>query len=421
MARYEYMKISIDIIPEDIIIRYKLKEKVHNGYVYVEIRKGMYGLPQAGKIANDDLQRQLAPHGYRPVKHTPYLWKHDTRATMFKLVVDDFGTKIVSDDDEKHLIETLQKYYKISIDREGKFYLRMILDWDYKKRTLDVSMPGYVQEGRKIFGHQMPKQPVYGPSKFIPITYGQKIQTEKIDTSAPIKPEERKRVEQVCGLFLCYARAVDPTMLHALNVLATQQDKDTKQTVKQIENFLKYCVTCSNAKIRYCASDMKLWIHSDTSYLNEPGAKSRYGGYHFLVSNGDTAINNAPISAISKVLKNVMSSVAEAELGEIFHNAKEGVSERITMEEMGHPQGNTNIISDNTTAIGIANKKVKHKRTKAMAMKFYWVQDREAQGQFKFFWRPGYDNEKADYFTKDHPAKYHRNMRPKIFNKEKDD
>ena len=66
-----------------------------------------------------------------------------------------------------------------------------------------------------------------------------------------------------------------------------------------------------------------------------------------------------------------MSSVAEAELGAIFHNAREGVSERITLEEMGHPQGATNIISDNAIAIGIANKTVKHKRSKAMEMKFY--------------------------------------------------
>ena len=125
MERYEYMKIPIKIIPQDIIDRYNLMDKVYNEYVYVEIRKGMYGLPQAGKIANDELQWQLKPHGYHPVTHTPGLWKHNTRATMFTLVVDDFGTKIVSDDDEKYLIETLQKYYTISIDKEGKFYLGM--------------------------------------------------------------------------------------------------------------------------------------------------------------------------------------------------------------------------------------------------------------------------------------------------------
>ena len=132
-------------------------------------------------------------------------------------------------------------------------------------------------------------------------------------------------------------------------------------------------------------------------------------------SNGENTIHNAPILALAKILKNVMSSAAESELGAFFLNAKEGVAERITLEEMGHLQGKTNIISDNATAIGITNKTVKHKRSKAMSMRFYWVRDREAQGQYKFTWAPGKDN-KGDYFTKHHPASHHKIMRPSVLN-----
>ena len=64
--------------------------------------------------------------------------------------------------------------------------------------------------------------------------------------------------------------------------------------------------------------------------------------------------------------------------GGIFNNAKEGIAERIKLEEMGHPQDKTTIISDNATAIGITNKTIKHKRSKAMDMRYYWVRDREA-------------------------------------------
>ena len=110
-----------------------------------------------------------------------------------------------------------------------------------------------------------------------------------------------------------------------------------------------------------------------------------------------------------------MSSAAESKLGAIFYNAKEGVAEKITLEEMGHPQGKTTIVSDNATAIGITNKTVKHKRSKAMAMRFYWVRDREAQGQFRFIWAPGVYN-KADYFTKHHQASHNRKMRPIVLN-----
>jgi hypothetical protein len=41
---------------------------------------------------------------------------------------------------------------------------------------------------------------------------------------------------------------------------------------------------------------------------------------------------------ISKVLKRVMSSAAEAEIGAVFINAKEGAVLRKTLEELEHPQ-----------------------------------------------------------------------------------
>ena len=95
-------------------------------------------------------------------------------------------------------------------------------------------------------------------------------------------PEEKKRLQKVIGVFLFYARAVDPTMLHTLNVLAAQQEKGTENTIKAMKHFLDYCDTHPDVKIRYNASDMKLHIHTDASYLSEHEAKSRYAGFHFL-------------------------------------------------------------------------------------------------------------------------------------------
>ena len=66
------MKKNIAQILDEIVSEYNLKSKVHtNGSVYIEINKGMYGLPQAGMLANKLLKRQLAKHGYYEVRHTP--------------------------------------------------------------------------------------------------------------------------------------------------------------------------------------------------------------------------------------------------------------------------------------------------------------------------------------------------------------
>ena len=86
---------------------------------------------------------------------------------------------------------------------------------------------------------------------------------------------------------------------------------------------------------------------------------------------------------------------------------------------MGHPQPRTPIQTDNMTAAGVINKKIQPKRTKAMDMRFHWLRNREAQGQFKIYWRPGKTN-LADYFTKHHAPAHHVNVRAEFLTRVKD-
>jgi hypothetical protein len=65
MVRYKYIWIKIDDIFDEIIVEYNLRDKVSSdGHIYVEIQKGMYGLPQAGILAQELLEKQLNEHGY---------------------------------------------------------------------------------------------------------------------------------------------------------------------------------------------------------------------------------------------------------------------------------------------------------------------------------------------------------------------
>jgi hypothetical protein len=78
-------------LPQELIEEYSLDDLAVDGMVYIRIQKGMYGLPQAGILANKLLQQRLAQDSYRPTKHTHYLWTHDTHPITFSLVVDYFG------------------------------------------------------------------------------------------------------------------------------------------------------------------------------------------------------------------------------------------------------------------------------------------------------------------------------------------
>ena len=106
----EYMKFHISTIPQEIIDEYNLLKIVdNNGFVYVKIVKGMYGLKHAVIIAHKSLIHNLAPFDYHTARHTPVIWQHETRDTIFTLVVDDFAIKYTSLENAQHLLNSIKE------------------------------------------------------------------------------------------------------------------------------------------------------------------------------------------------------------------------------------------------------------------------------------------------------------------------
>ena len=412
MGRYEYVRIRIEDIPDEIIEEYGLREKVaDDGHVYVEIRKGMYGLPQAGILAQELLEKRLSLHGYSQNAAVPGLWTHKTRPITFTLVVDDFGVKYVGKEHAMHLINILKQDYEISEDWTGNKYIGITFDWDYINKRVHLSMPGYIEKALQRFGHERPRRLQFSPHPHVAPTYGAKTQFVAPEVpSAPLDKEGQKYVQAVVGTLLYYSRAVDPTMLVALNAIATQQASPTERTMDRVRQLMDYASSQEEAVLTYHASDMVLAIHSDAGYLNESKSRSRAGGHFFLSSDVQNPPNNGAVLTIAQIIDAVMSSAAEAELGALFINAREAVHMRRVLTEMGHPQPPTPIQTDNSTAEGVINSRVRPKRTKAMDMRFEWLLDREQKKQFKIYWKPGKTN-LADYFTKHHPPSHHRNVR----------
>ena len=150
------------------------------------------------------------------------------------------------------------------------------------------------------------------------------MQFAHIDDSELLSADEIKFIQRVTGKFLYYARAIDPTMLHALNDIATRTINGTKQTLADVNYFLNYAAWNQDAAILYRASDMILHVDSDGAYLVAPKARSRAGGYHFL-SGKEGPIRNAPVYNLVKVMKHVCASTAEAEIGAACANMREAV------------------------------------------------------------------------------------------------
>ena len=202
MVDYEYMKLPISMFPQEIFKQYNLKYHVAaDGYVYIEIRKGIPGIKQAGRLDSDRLTKNLARNGYAPVPHTPSLWRHYTSDLVFSLFVDDFGIKYTRKADTEHLLKYLREDYEITEEWTGEKYLGLTLKWDYVNRNVSVSMPGYVKAALLKFQREATNKPQDALHWWNQPTYGAKTQYADTDEADLVDSKSTLYVQQVCGTF----------------------------------------------------------------------------------------------------------------------------------------------------------------------------------------------------------------------------
>ena len=411
LDRPEYMRISLKHIPLDVQLRYEIAAMVENEYVIMEITKGIYGLPQAGKLAQDRLVQHLAGHGYNQCINTPCLFVHASNGVAFTLVVDDFLIKYKEQTALDHLFTALRELYVITTDlSDTKKYVGITLYHNIKKNYIDMSIPGYVVRACQRFQRNNLRK-ADSPIIYVPPRYGkfqQEVHLEPL--SIPLTSAESKELQEIVGVFLFYARAVDPTMLTAINKIASRQSKPTSLIKKEIERFFQYANTYPDATMRIRASNMKLVCHSDGSYLSESDARSRAGGVLFLGDCANNEAPNAPVAFLSVIIKTVVSSATATEYAAAFIVGQTAIPIIHTLADLGYPQTHTEIICDNLCAVGIANNTFNMKRTKTIDMRYHWIRDQVKLGVFKVTWKPGKLN-LADFFTKAHPVHHHKSIR----------
>ena len=180
--------------------------------------------------------------------------------------------------------------------------------------------------------------------------------------------EDKLFVQQVTGTFLYYARAVDPTILVSLSVISSSQSSPAEETMEKVKYFLDYAASHPDTILTYSASDMKLSVHSDASYLTEPKARSRSGGHFYMTTNEDNLPNNGAVLTVAQIIKNVMTSAADAEIGALYINTWHDIPTRNTLQDMGHPQPPTPMQTENTTALGFVTNNLQPKATKSTDM-----------------------------------------------------
>ena len=153
MEQSKYVRIKLSDIPQEFIEEYDLTQAAQNGWIYFDILRGCYGLPQSGRLANDLLRTRLEKAGYYKAATTHGLWSHKCSPVQFVYLVDDLVIEYVFKEHALYLLKTLKLKYDIPTDWEGTKFAGINLAWDYNvrhvNRTCCISMDGYV--ARVIF------------------------------------------------------------------------------------------------------------------------------------------------------------------------------------------------------------------------------------------------------------------------------
>ena len=140
------------------------------------ISKDMYGLTEAGILANKLLRSRFSKFRYFKLPHTPGLWKHISRPISCTLVVDNLGIKYIGREHANHLIKALQKDYSFKVDETGNLYCGINLDCQYDRVYVDTSMPTYVGIQLTQYGHEKPERKTYSPYAPAATVHGKSMQ-----------------------------------------------------------------------------------------------------------------------------------------------------------------------------------------------------------------------------------------------------
>ena len=227
MEHPEYMKLPYKYFPKEIRIKYNLSSLLtSDGYIYIKIIKGMYGLKQSALLAHIQLSTLLVHGGYISIEGSQNMWKHFTRKTLFCLCVDDFGVKVYSKEDLEHFQNTVQKTYTCKTDFSGKTFLGFTIYWKYEKGYVDISMPGYVKRALETLMYEVTVYPQYSPYECIPINYTSQSKRQyamQEEKNPLLLPKQTTYIQRVVGTFLYYALGINLTMLPAINQISMHQ------------------------------------------------------------------------------------------------------------------------------------------------------------------------------------------------------
>ena len=402
-----YIKTPIKDIPKETIAEYDLKKFERDGIVIFKVDGCMYGLKEAGLIAQKALLKVLNTNGYSEPDNMMIVKAKDPKDKTTAVVnVDDFGIMYTNEADARKMLKVLEDNgYIIKVDWEGKKYCGMNINHDRINRTLTIDAGNMAQDILERFGMTECKG-ADSPLKYIAPKYGQSKQYSEADQSTPLNEDEVKRLQQIIGCLIFLAFTVRYDIVTAVCIVSAMQGKPTKKVLEAAHHILRYLKKHPKRGITFYPTNYKFIVYSDASQGADSKARGRTGGFGYFERADNPDLPNGLIFVNSNIQAVIPDSIAEAEIIAVHDNAKSAIPVLQIAKVLGKPQFKTPIWSDNECAVRLANTSGTTKRLKHVERRFYWIQDQVARNIYDVMWKKNLKNY-SDFFTKRVPNHEH--------------
>jgi hypothetical protein len=377
------------------------------GRLYLRIDKSIYGMRQAGFIAQKNLIELLKENGYRESGYDSIFTSSDGKV-IFLTHTDDFAIGYDEDDGVERLknILTAAKYTLV-IDKDAKNFCGFQVKYDREALvpSMTLSVEKILEKALLRFGYseddKLKKKSTPYPTAITQDNRNYDPREQKADESRGLDPKEVTLLQEMIGVLRYIAMAVYGHLELCIAKIAASMAEPRLAMLDATKRIFQYLSNPDNRGrcLRYEKSDMQLRAVSDASYGTETRFRSRTGGFIYLGRNDDEDWVNAPIEIMCSVQQNVCTCTVEAEYVALFDIGTRLIYLKELIQGMGYAQRTIEIECDNQGAVGIATLTKNNRKMRHIAMRYHWTREQVIQKIFDIIWRTGKNN-KADYATK---------------------
>jgi hypothetical protein len=353
------------------------------------LRKALYGLRQAGRQWNYEIDKTMKRAGLVPTNADPCVYVDKNTRTFVLIYVDDILIISGNQERERQIKDVLSKTFRIKDFGLAKYCLGIQIEQN--ENEICLSQAGYIREILKRYRMEDCK-PV-----LTPLAVGSKLselhsEDDNEDTNFPFR--------ELIGALMYVAMGTRPDVSHAVSVLSQFSNCYRKKHCTAAKRVLRYLKGTIDKKLIYRKNQDNLTCYVDADWANCEIDRRSYTGSTFILSG-------AAFSWESRKQRTVALSSAEAEYMALSDASKEAVFLIGYLKELGFQSlANVVVFNDNQGAGKLTENSVYHARLKHIDGRYHFIRDAVKKHPIKILYLP---TEKmiADVLTKALPKENH--------------